>query len=167
MLLLKKNMSFQLYISVRARRDVAKELERVTCQYLKAWNTSSFCWLKFRSSLFSECKNCVIMVLFSRLKKALKVERAPCVPLKFPPIPAETPPHGLDEAPAGADVMMKGETRQGDKKKTRRFGNVAFFTFSAKEEHITWLKQRKWSRVRRDCSWLLLMVKTYDDKSLD
>ncbi len=129
MLLLKKNMSFQLYISVRARRDVAKELERVTCQYLKAWNTSSFCWLKFRSSLFSECKNCVIMVLFSRLKKALKVERAPCVPLKFPPIPAETPPHGLDEAPAGADVMMKGETRQGDEKNKTTFWKCRLLHF--------------------------------------
>ncbi|KAF4102869.1 uncharacterized protein LOC131521842 isoform X2 [Onychostoma macrolepis] len=71
------------------------------------------------------------MVLFSRLKKALKVERAheprPCVPLKLPPIPAENPPHRLHETPAGADVMDE-ERQEKNKKRFWRYRLLHFFS---------------------------------------
>ncbi|XP_042582807.1 serine/threonine-protein kinase pim-2-like [Cyprinus carpio] len=77
------------------------------------------------------------MGLFSRLKKAFKVEHAhepqPCVLLKYSPIRAENHPHPPDETPGGADEIGRKETGRQEKNNKRfwRYRLLHFFRRSA------------------------------------
>ncbi|KAI2652154.1 Serine/threonine-protein kinase pim-3 [Labeo rohita] len=73
------------------------------------------------------------MVLFSRPKKVLKVERAhepqPCVLLKHTPITAEKHPHQLDETPGGAAVISEVRKEAGRQEKNKRFWGCRLLHF--------------------------------------
>lgn len=132
--------------------------------------SSSFCWLKFQSSLFKSGKKKLLswdcfQDKRKRLKWSMHTNPNPVCCSNIPPSGRKTILILLTRRLPGADEIGRKEAGK-QEKNNKRFWRCRLLHFFEKLENTTWLRLRKCARMRRDRIGDLMMVKSHKIKYL-